>query len=73
VSPPFKTIENYLPTGLPDGIFSNQKNPIWVNFGGLGNGKCWNVLHTRGIYYGHLVYFIGHLVIWQGCQIFLGT
>jgi hypothetical protein len=25
---------------LPDGIISNQKNPIWVNFGGPGTGKC---------------------------------
>jgi hypothetical protein len=30
----------YLP-GLPDGLFSNQKYQIWVNFGGPLNGKCW--------------------------------
>jgi hypothetical protein len=30
--------------GLPDGIFSNQKSPIWVNFGRPCNGRCWNIL-----------------------------
>jgi hypothetical protein len=25
---------------LPDGIFSNQKIQIWVNFGGSCNGNC---------------------------------
>jgi hypothetical protein len=27
-----------LPAGLPDGLFSNQKSQIWVNFGGPLNG-----------------------------------
>jgi hypothetical protein len=30
--------------GLPDGLFSNQKIPIWVNFGGSCNGKSWHIL-----------------------------
>jgi hypothetical protein len=30
--------------GLPDGLFSNQKFQIWVNFGGHLNGKCWYIL-----------------------------
>jgi hypothetical protein len=30
--------------GLPDGLFSNQKSQIWVNFGGPLNGKCWYTL-----------------------------
>jgi hypothetical protein len=30
--------------GLPDGLFSNQKSQIWVNFGGPLNGKCWYIL-----------------------------
>jgi hypothetical protein len=30
--------------GLPDGLFSNQKSQIWVNFGGPWNGKCWYIL-----------------------------
>jgi hypothetical protein len=32
------------PAGLPDGLFSNQKSQIWVNFGGPLNGKCWCIL-----------------------------
>jgi hypothetical protein len=27
------------PSGLPDGLFSNQKSQIWVSFGGPLNGK----------------------------------
>jgi hypothetical protein len=26
--------------GLPDGMFSDQKIAIWVNFGGPCNGRC---------------------------------
>jgi hypothetical protein len=52
--------------GLPDGIFSNQKIPIWVNFGGSCNGRCWYILwpfslfncHFAHIFRGHLVYFM---------------
>jgi hypothetical protein len=54
---------------LPDGIFSNQKIPIWVNFGGSCNGKCLYILWPDrlfygfifGIFCGHFVYFI---IIW---------
>jgi hypothetical protein len=39
------------------------KIPIWINFGGPKNGKCWytycmviwNILRSFGIFYGHLV------------------
>jgi hypothetical protein len=31
-------------SGLPDGLFSNQKSQIWVHFGGPLNGKCWYIL-----------------------------
>jgi hypothetical protein len=31
-------------SGLPDGLFSNQKSQIWVNFVGPLNGKCWYIL-----------------------------
>jgi hypothetical protein len=34
----------YFKTGLPDGLFSNQKSQIWVNFRGPLNGKCWYIL-----------------------------
>jgi hypothetical protein len=30
--------------GLPDGIFSKQKIPIWINFGGSCNVNCWYIL-----------------------------
>jgi hypothetical protein len=45
-------------SGLPDGLFSNQKSQIWVNFGGPLNGKCWCILWPFGIIYGHLVLFM---------------
>jgi hypothetical protein len=44
------------------------KIPIWVNFGGPWNGKCWYVFWPFGIFYGHLVQFMavwymsGHLI-----------
>jgi hypothetical protein len=50
--------------GLPDGLFSNQKVPIWVNFGGSCTenlGTFWSILLPLEIFYGHLVYFV---VIW---------
>jgi hypothetical protein len=31
------------PAGLPDGLFSYQKIPIWIYFGGPWNGKCWYI------------------------------
>jgi hypothetical protein len=44
---------------LPDGLFSNQKIPIWVNFGGSFNGKCW-------YFYDHLEYFTAiWYILWQ--------
>jgi hypothetical protein len=56
--------------GLPDGLFSNQKYQIWVNFGVTCNGSSWTILRPFGIFYCHLVYigavwfgiFCGHLV-----------
>jgi hypothetical protein len=35
---------NHFETGLPDGLFSNQKSLFWVNFGGSCNGKSWYIL-----------------------------
>jgi hypothetical protein len=37
---------------LPDGLFSNQKLQIWVNFGGCCNGRCWYILWSLGPFYG---------------------
>jgi hypothetical protein len=37
-------------TGLPDGLFSNQKSPIWVNLEGLA-------MENVDKSYDHLVYF----------------
>jgi hypothetical protein len=31
-------------SGLPDGLFSKPKIPIWVNFGGSCYGKSWYIL-----------------------------
>jgi hypothetical protein len=39
-------------------VFSYQKIPICVNFGGSSNGKCWYILCTFGQFSGHLVYFM---------------
>jgi hypothetical protein len=44
--------------GLPDGIFSKQKIPIWLNFVGPQNGKCWCILGSHGIFDSHLRYFM---------------
>jgi hypothetical protein len=49
---------------LPDGIFSNQKIPIWVNFGGSKIGRCWYILRTCGLFHGHLIYLVDFNVIW---------
>jgi hypothetical protein len=44
--------------------FQTKKIPIWVNFGGSCNGRCWyilmaiwSILGPFGIFCGHLVYF----------------
>jgi hypothetical protein len=34
----------YIKAGLPDGLFSNQKSQLFVNFGGSCNGKYWYIL-----------------------------
>jgi hypothetical protein len=34
------------------------KIPIWVNYGGPYNGKCWYILRSFEIFYCHLAYFI---------------
>jgi hypothetical protein len=47
--------------GLPDGVFSDQKIPIWVNFGRPWNGKGWCIQWPFEIYLYSL--FNGHLVI----------
>jgi hypothetical protein len=37
------------------------ESQIWVNFGGLLNGKCWYILWPFGIIFGRLLLFV---VIW---------
>jgi hypothetical protein len=46
---------------LPDGLFSNQKIPVWVNFGVSSNGISWYILLPFGLFYGHWKYF---MAIW---------
>jgi hypothetical protein len=31
-------------SGSQDGLFTNKKAQIWVNFGGPLDGKCWCIL-----------------------------
>jgi hypothetical protein len=39
------------------------KIPLWVNFGGSCNWRCWHILWPFGLFYFHLVYSTyGHLV-----------
>jgi hypothetical protein len=45
---------------LPDGLFSNQKYQIWVNFGGPLNGRGLGMDYV-GVFYDHLEYF---MAIW---------
>jgi hypothetical protein len=33
------------------------KISLWVNFGGNCYRRCWYILWTFGLFYGHLVYF----------------
>jgi hypothetical protein len=44
------------------------KIPIWVNFGGSCDGRCWCILWPFGLFDGHLAIFYGILeyfmVIW---------
>jgi hypothetical protein len=44
--------------GLPDGLFSNQKIQIWVNFGGSCIGRWRYILGTLGPFYALLLYFM---------------
>jgi hypothetical protein len=46
-----------LRAGLPDGK-RWPKTPIWVNFGGSCNVRCWYILLSFGRFYDHLVYFV---------------
>jgi hypothetical protein len=60
-------------SGLPDGILFKPKIPIWENFVGSCNGRCWHILWpfgicilwTFGIFYGHLVYFSHFGMLYQ--------
>jgi hypothetical protein len=38
------------------------KMPIWVNFGGPCDGRCWYILWPFGLFDGHLAIFYGFLV-----------
>jgi hypothetical protein len=51
--------------GKSDGVarwfILKPKIPIWVNFGGFCNGRCWYILLPFGLFYGRLVNF---MAIW---------
>jgi hypothetical protein len=38
------------------------KIPIWINFGGPCDGRCWYILWPFGLFYGHLSILYGLLV-----------
>jgi hypothetical protein len=40
------------------------KIPIWVNFGGSCNGRCWYILWPFDLFYSRLVYFAAIWYIW---------
>jgi hypothetical protein len=46
----FQASDNACKPGLPDGLFPYQK-PMWVNFDGPWNGKCWYVYDHLAIWY----------------------
>jgi hypothetical protein len=39
-------------------VIFKPKIPFWENFGGSCNGRCWYILWTFGLFYGHLKYFM---------------
>jgi hypothetical protein len=43
------------------------KIPIWVNFGGSYNGRCWYILWPFDYFKGHLSYFVDFIIIWYIC------
>jgi hypothetical protein len=50
-----KSCQRYCGAGLPDGLFSNQKSQILINFGGPFNSKCWYISSPFEIFYGYLL------------------
>jgi hypothetical protein len=42
------------------------KIPVWVNFRGSCNGRCWYILLRLGPFYGHLIHFTTICyILWQ--------
>jgi hypothetical protein len=39
-------------------VFFKPKIPIWINFGGSCNGRCWFILRPLGLFYDYWVYFV---------------
>jgi hypothetical protein len=42
------------------------KIPIWVNFGGSCDGRCWYILWPFGLFDGHLAIFYGLFGMFYG-------
>jgi hypothetical protein len=59
----------FIPDPIPgcQMVCFQTKIPIWVNFGGSGDGRCWYILRTLGPFYGLLLYFMG---IWYSLWLF---
>jgi hypothetical protein len=58
--------------GLPDGIFSYPKIPIWVCYGGPLNGKIWYILWPLEKFYSSFVFFMSllYLYVLSGCLVY---
>jgi hypothetical protein len=52
------TFETCLQTRLARWYIFRPKIEIWINLGGSCNRRCWYILLTFGIFYGHLKYFM---------------
>jgi hypothetical protein len=54
-----KNLMAFLPTGLPDGFFSDQTAQFWVYFGGPLDGNGCFIFESFVIFHDHWVYFMG--------------
>jgi hypothetical protein len=66
-----KNLSTYVPIGVARWHIFKPKIPIWVNFGGSCNGRCWymyfiaiwSILWHFGLFNGHLVYIFSPVLV----------
>jgi hypothetical protein len=56
----------HLCTRVARWLVFKPKMPIWVNFGGSCDGRCWYVLWPFGLFYSHLACLTGFFGIFYG-------